>query len=138
MEKSEKLKLLKIIVNVYEKAKNCQLDDTLILKLDSELKILSRYFKVSRLEAFFLANDFVINFKGEPDNRFTHFRYDIIGCYLRFHQQFEIVFSNRIILKHISENQYKIIFKKSQFSIDKKILDQFSLICKCRNCRPID
>jgi hypothetical protein len=134
VEASKKKRLLQCIVNVCEAAKGSKLNDTLFEKIDAELKELSVYFKVSKMQAFFLANEFVMNHKHEPIHLMTLFKYDHLS-FRKFLNQLDIIYSNRIRLKHISTDRYMIAFRNKEFIINEKLRNQFSLICQCRNCR---
>ena len=65
MEKTLKQWVLQSIGNVHETAKGSRLADDLFEKLDTELTALSGYFEVSKIQAFLLANVFVLNYQGD-------------------------------------------------------------------------
>ena len=134
MEAQRKQRLLQCIINVCEAAKGSKLNDTLFEKINADLRELSRYFEVSKMQAFFLANDFVNNYKCEPVDIITLFKYDL-SSFGKFIDQLDIIYSNKIRLKHISTDRYMITFRKKQFIINEKLRNQFSLICQCPNCR---
>jgi hypothetical protein len=119
---------------VYDAAKENRLDDVLYEKIDGELRELSGYLEVSKMQAFFLANFFVMSYKSEPENIRNLFnnRLLLIWPYMK---HLEIIYSNPILMKHISKDRYMITFRKKQFVINEKLRNQFSIICQCRNCR---
>jgi len=125
---------LQCIKNVYDAAKENKLDDVLYEKINGELRELSGYLEVSKMQAFFLANFFVMSYKNEPENIRNLFsnRLLLIWPYMK---HLEIIYSNPILMKHISKDRYMIAFRKKQFVINEELRNQFSLICQCRNCK---
>lgn len=119
---------------MYDAAKENRLDDVLFEKIDGELRELSVYFKVSKMQAFFLANYFVMNYKTEPEDIITLFKHDL-SAFGKLMKQFEIIYLNPIRMKQISKDRYMIEFIKKQFIINEDLRNQFSIICQCRNCR---
>jgi len=135
MESAEKRKLLQSIKNVSDAAKeNKLLDDDLFETIDGDLHDLSRYFEVSKMQAFFLANVFVMNHNSEPESITTLFKYDR-SAYWKLIRHIEIIYSTKILMKHISKDRYMIGFRKNQFVINEELRNQFSIICQCRNCK---
>jgi hypothetical protein len=134
METAKKKRLLQCIKNVYDAAKENKLDSVLFEKIDGELKELSRYFEVSKMQAFFLANYFVMNYKTEPEDIITLFKHDL-SAFGKLMKQFEIIYLNPIRMKHISKDRYMIEFRKNKFAITEELRNQFSIICQCRNCK---
>ena len=125
---------MQCIKNVYDAAKENSLDDALFEKIDGDLKELYRYLEVSKKQAFYLANHFVMSYKSEPENIRNLFSKSLlfIWPYMKY---LEIIYSNPIVMKHISKDRYMITFRKKQFVINEELRNQFSLICQCRNCR---
>jgi AAA+ superfamily predicted ATPase len=64
MNQNNKLKILRSIGKVFESAENCKLEEKFFKKIDSELTFLSEYFKTTKTQAFFIANVFALNYKG--------------------------------------------------------------------------
>jgi hypothetical protein len=119
---------------VYDAAKGNRLDDVMFEKIDGDLKELTGYFEVSKMQAFFLANFFVMNYKSEPEDIMTLFKHKP-SAFWKLMKQYEIICSNPIRMKHISKDRYMIEFRKKQFIINEELRNQFSIICQCRNCR---
>ena len=72
METAKKKRLLQCIKNVHDTAKENKLDSVMYEKIDGELRELSVYFKVSKMQAFFLVhlkNQFAIT--EELRNQFS-------------------------------------------------------------------
>jgi len=134
METAKKKRLLQCIKNVYDAAKGNKLDVVLFEKIDGELKELSVFFKVSKMQAFFLANFFVMSYKSEPEDIMTLFIHNL-SSFRMLMKQFEIIYLNPIRMKHISKDKYMIEFRKKQFVINDELRNQFSIICQCRNCK---
>ena len=125
MEKTSKLWVLQSIGNVHEAAKGSQLADDLFKKMDTQLTGLSGYFKVSKMQAFLLANVFVLNYKGDTVDLNDLVNY--FGCnpvrLLEFSPDFGVLYSKRLLLKHASRSRTKIIFRKNQFIVNEKIAE---------------
>lgn len=134
METAKKKRLLQCIKNVYDAAKGNKLDVVLFEKIDGELRELSVYFRVSKMQAFFLANFFVMSYKSEPEDIMTLFKHKP-SAFWKLMKQYEIICSNPIRMKHISKGRYMIEFRKNQFIINEELRNQFSIICQCRNCK---
>jgi hypothetical protein len=101
------------------------LADDLFKKLDIDLITLSGYFEISKMQAFLLANILVLNYQGDTvdlNDLVNHF-----GCnplrLLELNDDFDVLYSKRLLLKHASRNRTKIIFRKNQFIVNEKIAD---------------
>lgn len=120
-----KLRILQIIENVHKAAKGSKLDDALFEKVDADLEELSKYLEVSKMQAFFLANVFLLNYKGDTVDLNDLVKY--FDCnplrLLEFSDDFDVMYSKRILLKHASRNRTRIIFRKGQFIINEKITE---------------
>jgi hypothetical protein len=119
---------------VYDAVKENRMDYVLYEKIDGELRELSGYLEVSKMQAFFLANFFVMNYKSEPENIQYLFIKNQLWIW-NYMKHLEIIYSNPIRMKHISKDRYMIEFRKKQFIIKEELRNQFSIICQCRNCR---
>ena len=125
MEKTLKQWVLQSIGIVHETAKGSQLADDLFDKLDSDLTRLSGYFEVSKMQAFLIANVFVLNYKGDTVDLNDLVNY--FGCnpirLLELNDDFDVLYSKRLLLKHASRNRTKIIFRKNQFIVNEIITE---------------
>src|SRR5574344_795644 len=45
-----------------QQSKNCGLDDAFLASIDAELEVLSKYFKTTKMQAFFIANIIPMSF----------------------------------------------------------------------------
>jgi len=59
-----KTNLLKCLGNIFEGAKECKLEQRVFDRLDADLLLLAEYLETSKVEAFFFAQIFVLNYKG--------------------------------------------------------------------------
>lgn len=59
-----KTNLLKCLGNIFEGAKDCKLEECVFDRLDADLLLLAEYLETSKVEAFFFAQIFVLNYKG--------------------------------------------------------------------------
>jgi hypothetical protein len=134
METTKKKRLLQYIKNVYDVAKENKLDYVLYEKINGELRELAEYLEVSKMQAFFLANFFVMSYKREPENIRNLFSNRLLLMW-PYMKHLEIIYSNPILMKHISKDRYMIAFRKKQFVITEELRNQFFLICQCRNCK---
>lgn len=118
---------------MYDATKENKLDDALFEKINGDLKELSGHFEVSKMQAFFLANFFVMNYKNEPEDIINLFSKSLLWIW-PYMKHLKIIYSNPILMKHISKDRYMIAFRKKQFVINEELRNQFSIICQCRNC----
>src|SRR5574344_77520 len=51
-----------LIGSIYDQSKNCRLDDAFFEKINTDLEVLSIYFKTTKVQAFFIANLIPMNF----------------------------------------------------------------------------
>lgn len=65
MKPTKKLQILDSIGKVYEKSKDCKLENDFLLDMKKELTLLSKYFKTNDLEAFFISLIFAFNCKND-------------------------------------------------------------------------
>ena len=125
MEKTLKQWVLQSIGNVHETAKGSRLADDLFENLDTDCTWLSGYFKVSKMQVFFFANVFVLNYKGDTVDMNDLVNY--FGCnplrLLEFSHDFNVLYSKRLLLKYASRNRTKIVFRKNQFIVNEKITE---------------
>lgn len=117
--------LLQSIGNVYEAAKGSQLKDFDFEKIDADLMELADYFKITKSQAFMLANVFVLNYKGDTvdmNDLVKHFKCNPLRL-LEFNDEIKVLYSKRILLKSASRNRYKIIFRKDQFIVNENVTE---------------
>ena len=65
METTLSFNLLQTIGSIYDASEGSKLSDKLFVKLNPKLEELSSYFRVTKSQAFLLANVFVFNYKGD-------------------------------------------------------------------------
>lgn len=68
MESITKKQILESIGKVYEQSKKCKLNNSFFESINTELRILSEYFKTSPQQTFFIAVVFALNYKGMTVN----------------------------------------------------------------------
>lgn len=123
METSLKFKVLRSIGHVYEESKDSRLSDDLFDKIRHDLNELADYFKVSAIQAFFLANIFALNYK---DNSV-----DIadMGIYfdcnpmkiLEYSDDLKELCTRGILKMSKSKHRLNLAHSNEQFSIEKGI-----------------
>jgi len=125
MEQNIKLRILKSIGNVYERAINSKLENRLFRKLDTDLTALSEYFKVTKVQAFFLAIVFTLNYKGQTVD--IKELIDFFNCnpmrVLEFTDDFDVLYSKCIFVKRKSVSRINITLTNDQFTINNKITE---------------
>ena len=123
METSTKIRILQCIGKIYEEAKGSKLIDSLFENIDVNLNELSEYFRVSKMQAFFLAQVFALNYKGDSVDI-----NDLVGYFdcnpmkvLEYSDDFEFLYSKGIFIKKQSKHRLKIAMVNDQFIINEKI-----------------
>lgn len=62
IDRKEQQSRTELIGLIYEQSKNCGLDDAFLASIDAELEVLSKYFKTTKMQAFFIANIIPMSF----------------------------------------------------------------------------
>jgi hypothetical protein len=123
MEQNMKFRMLESIGTVYEEAKKCKLAPAFFEKVDSELKYLSEYFKVSPNQSLIIAMVFALNYKGRNVDLKDLIEY--FDCnpmkLLEFSDDFEELYSKGILAKEISDHEPNLVLVNDQFYVNKKI-----------------
>lgn len=125
MENNIKLKVLDSIGKVYEKSKECKLEPAFFEMMNTELKLISDYFKISKSQALIVSMVFALNYKGET----LEFR-DLIDYFdcnpmkiLEYNEDFNYLLSAGIIIKQKSSYGMRISFANNEFVINEKITE---------------
>jgi SpoVK/Ycf46/Vps4 family AAA+-type ATPase len=127
MESIMKLKILTSIGNIYEQSMFCKLEDSFFEQIDSELTFLSSYFQTTKIQSFFIAMVFSMNFSGDTvdmNDLIEHF-----GCnpmkMLEYTDEFEALCKSGIFKKKKQKNNQGTnpVFSNDQFSINEKIAE---------------
>lgn len=126
MEQNLKLRLLESIGKVFEQSKNCKLDSVFFEKEDVELKLLSDYFKVSRIQSLIIAMVFALNYKGNTVNLKDLIEY--FDCnpmkLLEFSDDFEALYSKGIFKKQKkASHRIRLTLANDQFTINEIITE---------------
>jgi len=123
MDHIKKQKLLHSIAKVYDESEGGKLEDELFTHLEPYLKNLSAYFKVTKTQAFFLANFITLNYSGESaeiKELAEHF-----GCnpmeVLQFNDDFETLYNKGILCKHRATRHYGGTVHYDQFVVHEKV-----------------
>ncbi len=114
-------KIISNIKIVYKKAKNCQLNDMFFLSINDELVILSKFFRVTKIQAFFIAMIFALNNKKNSvdfNDLSEYFNCDPIEV-LEFYDCFDFLRANDFII--MCSNDSRLFDYYSYFGIDSKI-----------------
>jgi len=123
MMENTKQKILDSIGKVYEKSKDCKLEDTFFTKIDQELTLLSEYFGTTKSQSFFIALVFALNYKGDSVD--LNDMIDYFDCnpmkILEFSDDFNYLCESGIFGKEKSRNRMKLAGANDQFSINEKI-----------------
>lgn len=125
MRQTIKSKVLDSIGNVYEQSKDCELNTAFFEKVDADLKVLAKYFKVSRNQSFIIAMVFALNYKGsnvELKDLIEYFSCNPMKL-LEFSDDFEALYSSRIFIKRKNYRRISLALTTHQFSINEKITE---------------
>lgn len=133
METKEKYKLLDCIGELYEKGGNCKLDKKFFIENDTELSILSDYFGTTKIQSFFIAVVFTLNYKGDTVD--FNDLIDYFDCnpmkILRYSEDFAYLVSKAIFTKKASRHRALVAVANDQFTVNE-------IVCKAiLNNQPI-
>lgn len=78
METNSEFKVLRTIGEVFMQSSECGLSDSVFVKLETQLNLLADYFKVTKTQAFILANIFSLNYMDKTVNIYCLSKY--FGC----------------------------------------------------------
>ncbi|WP_228466056.1 hypothetical protein [Chryseobacterium balustinum] len=129
MEIKTQKQILQTIGEVYEQAKNCQLEQSFLSTVKDELVILSQYFRTTEEQSFFIAVVFTLNYKGELadlNNLSEYFNCNPLRM-LEFHQDLEFLCSNGFFLKEKSKRALKIAGAGERYTVEEKISEAILL-----------
>lgn len=125
MENITKQRILESIGKVYEQAKGCKLESSFMETINSELNMLSRYFKISESQTFFLSMIFALNYKGDTVD--LNDLIDYFDCnpmkILEYSEDFGYLCSTGILEKQKSRHRIKIAVANDQYTIHEKITE---------------
>jgi len=125
MVKNLKHELLNTLGKVYESSEKCKLSQTFFDEVDSELKILSKYFKVTKPQALIIAVVFVLNYKGDTVDLKDLIEY--FDCnpmkILEFSDDFNELNSRGIFNKEKSRHRVNVTLSNNQYTINKIITE---------------
>jgi len=125
MRQTIKSKVLDSIGNIYEQSKDCHLDTAFFEKADIDLKVLSKYFKVSRNQSLIIAMVFALNYKGSSvdlKDLIEYFECNPMKL-LEFSDDFEALYSSRILIKRKTSHRISLALSTDQFTINEKITE---------------
>lgn len=125
MEITTKKQILENIGKVYEKAKDCKLEESFFSSLESELSVLSQYFKTTEMQSFFIAVVFTTNYKGETadlNNLSEYFDSNPLRM-LEFHDDLEFLCNNGYFQKEKSKRSLKITGAGERYTVEEKITE---------------
>jgi AAA+ superfamily predicted ATPase len=148
-----KLKILDSIGKIYEKSKECKLEDSIFTKIDTELTLLSEYFRTTKSQSFFMSLVFALNYKGDTVdlndlieyfdcNPMKILEYSDDFNYLQSSGIFEVKKSRHRLTLASTNDQFIINVKISEAILknepmpeihDEKITDIFGLLEKLYN-----
>jgi len=101
MEKEVNQNILKNIGIVFEKSKGCKLEPNFFREIDSELCMLSSYFKTSKTQALFIVMIFTLSYKARDigmQELLDHFECNPVRL-LEYNDDIEALYEKRIFTK---------------------------------------
>lgn len=123
MKDNFKIKILRSIGNVYEKAKGSNLTDELFANIDSELSILSDYFRLTKIQSFFLSLIFAHNYRGDTVD--LNDLIEFLCCnpmkILEFSDELDVLQSKRMLKRIKSRHRISIARTNDQYIISEEI-----------------
>ena len=122
-ETNLKFKLLESIGKIYERSKKCKLQPEFFNEIDSELELLSGYFKVTRIQAFFVAVILSMNYKGESvdfNDLVEYFRCNPMAI-LHYSEDFAALCDKGVLTKEKSLNRLQLAHATDEYTINEKI-----------------
>jgi len=123
MKKEIKLKVLNSIGKIYEDSEGCKLEDSFFIKTGNDLSFLSEYFKTTKIQTFFIALIFALNYKGDTvdlNDLIKYFHCNPMKI-LEYNDDFEYLYSKGIFVKQKSKHRMKLAGTNDQFTINEKI-----------------
>lgn len=125
MEQTVKIRLLASIGKIYEESKNCKLEPTFFETVESELKVLSDYFGISRTQSLLVAMVFSLNYKGDTVDFKDLTEY--FDCnpmkLLEYSSDFDNLYAKGIFIKEKSRHRIKLALSNDQFTINEKVTE---------------
>lgn len=125
MEITIKKQILENIGKVYEKAKDCKLEENFLKSLESELDFLSQYFKTSKMQSFFIAVVFTTNYKGDTadlNNLSEYFNCNPLQM-LEFQGDLDILCKRGVFHNQKSTRRLKLSAAGIQYTVEEKVSD---------------
>jgi len=125
MEKNIKFRVLDSIGKIYEKSKECKLEDTFFSKIDKELSFLSEYFRTTKSQSFFISLVFALNYKGDTvdiNDLIEYFDCNPMKI-LEYSDDFNFLYSSGIFEKQKSNHRLKLPGSNDQYTINEKITE---------------
>jgi|GEM_PF-1453563 len=123
MENNTKQKVLENIGKIYEQSKDCKLEDSFFNTFDNELAILTKYFKTTKNQAFFIAVVFALDYKGDTVDLNQLIQY--FNCnpmkLLGYNDDFTYLFSEKIFESYRSKYGTKLTKPNEKFALNEKI-----------------
>lgn len=125
MRKNRKLRVLESIGKIYDVSSKCQLKESFFLSVDKELNYLSKYFRVSKSQSFFISIVIVLNYKGDTvDFKDLTNHFDCIPTkVLEFNDDINFLYENNYLKKEKSRRGFGVEGANDQFSINEKITE---------------
>lgn len=117
--------ILKSIGKVYEEAEKCKLENSFFGTIDEELELLSKYFKTTKSQAFYISMVFALNYKGDSvdlNDLVSYFDCNPMKI-LEYSEDLEYLYSQRIFKKEKSRFGMKLAVANDQFTIHEKITE---------------
>ena len=125
MEKNIKLKVLDCIGKIFEKSKECKLEDSFFPKIDKELSFLSEYFRTTKSQSFFISLVFALNYKGDTvdiNDLIEYFDCNPMKI-LEYSDDFNFLYSSGIFEKQRLVINFKLTGSNDQYTINEKITE---------------
>jgi AAA+ superfamily predicted ATPase len=125
MEQNLKEKLLNSFTKVFECSKDCKLQDSFLDELETELAVISEYFKTTQIQSFFTAVVFGLNYTGNRvDFRDLHRHFDCNPIkMLEFNDVFDALCDKNILKRDKVRHRYRGVTTKHEYSFIEEITE---------------
>lgn len=123
MENITKQQIIQSIGKVYEQAKDSKLETSFFESIETELQILSQYFKTSKHQTFFISIVFALNYKGgtvDMNDLISYFDCNPMKI-LEYSEDFDYLYQQKMLTKQNTPNRLRAGVIDNQFVINEKI-----------------
>ena len=123
METVIKNRILQSIGNVFDKSEASKLEDKLFREIESDLTVLSAYFRTTPMQAFILAHIFALNYKGDTvdfSDLVDHLKCNPMKLLL-YSNDIEALWTKGLITRERSRHRPDVSLSNDQFTVSETV-----------------